>query len=387
MTRSRALLVLALTAVAAGAAGVFWTAFARPVEVRIAEVQRDVSIQIFGLGTVEARILSRVGFEMAGTLVSLHADNGDLVEQGALLARLDSREQEAKVAQARAAVVQGESAVHQASAAVEHADAVLSQKAHVNERRQHLVERGNVSAEVAEDAATTYDIALADLNQARSAVEVARANLEQAKALAKLEEAKLSKSALYAPYGSVVVSRNRELGSMLAPGEQLFTLLDPATIWVLAYVDETKAGQVKIGQQAEVILRSMAERRFKGEVTRIDIESDRVNEERRVYVRCVDCPPGVHIGEQAEVLITVAELPEARLVPQAAVTDRKGNRGTIWVVEDGRLAQRTVTFGRRTLDGRLEIVDGVASEAKVVAVVSPGFRTGRAVAVKSGGAP
>ena len=67
-------------------------------------------------------------------------------------------------------------------------------------------------------SAAAYDMARADLTQARSAVETARANLEQAKALASLEEARLAKHALHAPYDAVVVSRNRELGSMLNPG-------------------------------------------------------------------------------------------------------------------------------------------------------------------------
>lgn len=76
----------------------------KPVEVQVVRTESDVPIQVFGLGTVEAQIVSQVGFETAGTLVELHADHGDRVKAGALLARLDSREQEARVAQGRAAV-------------------------------------------------------------------------------------------------------------------------------------------------------------------------------------------------------------------------------------------------------------------------------------------
>jgi len=284
MTRRRLLSLLILLSVAAAIGAGVWALFLRPIKAQVLEIQRDVPIKVFGLGTVEAQILSRVGFEVAGTLVELHADYGDQVEAGALLARLNSREQEARVAQSKAAVAQGESAIRQAMAAVEHAQATVTQKAQVNDRRQQLVQKGNVSTEAAEDARAAYDIARADLTQARSAVETARANLEQAKAQAAFEAARLAKYALYAPYDAVVVSRNRELGSMLNPGEQLFTLVDPKTVWVLAYIDEAKAGRVTVGQRAEVTLRSLADRRFAGRVMRIDIESDRVNEERKVYV-------------------------------------------------------------------------------------------------------
>jgi HlyD family secretion protein len=297
--------------------------------VQVVATERDVPIQVFGLGTVEAQIVSQVGFEVAGTLIELHADYGDRVDAGALLARLDSREQEARVAQAKAAVAQAEAAIHQATAAIERAQASLGQKAQTNERRQELVRRGNVSIEAAQDARSAYDMARAELAQAQSGLDVARANLQQAKAQAELEEARLAKHALYAPYDAIVVSRNRELGAMLTPGQQLFTLVDPETVWVLAYVDEARAGRLEVGQRAEVTLRSLADRRFAGRVMRIDIESDRVNEERRAYVRCDDCPKAFHLGEQAEVVVTVSELAEARLVPQIAVIGLEGRHGVV----------------------------------------------------------
>jgi HlyD family secretion protein len=355
------------------------------VGVQVVETERDVPIQVFGLGTVEAQILSRVGFEVAGTLIELQADYGDPVAAGTLLARLDSREQVARLAQAKGVVAQAESAIPQAAAAIERAQANLTQKTQANERRQELVRRGNVSIEAAQDAQSAYDMARAELTQTRSALEVARANLEQAKAQAAFEEARLAKYALHAPYDAVVVSRNRELGSMLSPGAELFTLVDPKTVWALAYVDEAKAGRIRIGQRAEVTLRSLADHRFPARVVRIDIESDRVNEERRVYVRCDECPVEFHLGEQAEVVITVSELAEARLVPQIAVIGLEGRHGVVWTVEDGRLAQRAVIFGQRTLDGRIEIVDGLPPGAEVVLRPDAGLRVGRAVTVSSSG--
>ena len=388
MTRNRFIQLAVLLLATAGLAGGAWLFLLRPVSVQVAETERDVPIQVFGLGTVEARVLSRVGFEVAGTLIELRADYGDRVAVGKVLARLDSREQEARGARARGTVVQAGSAIRQAAATIERTQANLMQKGQVNERRQELVQGGSVSIEAAQDAQSAYDMARAELVQAQSAWEVARANLEQAKAQAAFEKARLAKYALYAPYDAVVVLRNRELGSMLIAGEQLFTLVDPETVWLLAYIDEAKADRVQVGQPAEVTLRSLADRRFSGRVVRIDIESDRVNEERQVYVRCDDCPVEFHLGEQAEVVITVSDLAEARLVPQTAVSGLEGRNGVVWTVEDGHLAQRAVTFGQRTLDGRIEIVDGLPPGAEVVVRPDAGGRVGRAGTVnRSGGQP
>lgn len=387
MKRKRLLQLVVLLLVAAIVAGGAWALMLRPVGVQVAETERAMPIQVFGLGTVEAKILSRVGFEVAGTLIELHADYGDRIAAGTLLARLDSREQKARVAQAQAAVTQAESAIHQTAATIERTQANLTQKAQANERRQKLVREGSVSTEAAQDAQSAYDMARADLAQAQSALGVARANLEQAKAQAAFEKARLAKYALHTPYDAIVVSRNRELGSTLTPGEQLFTLVDPKTVWVLAYIDEAKAARIGVGQRAEITLRSMADSRFKGGVVRIDTESDRVNEERRVYVRCDACPVDFHLGEQAEVVITVSELAEARLVPQIAVTGLEGQHGVVWTVEDSRLAQRNVVFGQRTLDGRLEIIDGLPPGAEVVIGPNSSLSAGRSVTVETGRRP
>jgi HlyD family secretion protein len=310
-------------------------------------------------------------------------DHGDAVKAGDLLGRLQSREQEARVVQARAAVSQAKAAVEQAESGVEKAEALLKQKVETNQRKQELVQKGIVSRETAGDTQAAADVAKADLSQARSAVSVARANLEQAQAVLALEEARLAKYSLYAPFDGVVMARHKELGSALNANEPVFTLVDPATIWALAYIDEQRAGPIEVGQPAVVTRRSAPDLKMKAKVVRIDIESDRVNEERRVYVRCGGCPLTFHVGEQAEVVITVARLPQARLVKQAALLKVQGRRATAWTVEDGVLQQRRVTLGHRTLDGRVEIVGGVPEGAELVTGPVTGLAIGRSVVIAS----
>lgn len=366
----------------AGGAGMYLRD--RPLAVHVAPVEKDVPIQVFGLGTVEAQTLSKIGFETAGVLIELKADHGDTVKAGTLLARLNSREQEARVAQARAAVTQAKASVEQAQAAVEKAEFVLKQKTEVNARRQQLVQRDVVSQEAAADTQAAANIAKAELSQAQSSVTVARANLNQAEALQLLEEARLAKYELYAPFDGVVMARHKELGSALNANEPVFTVVDPATIWALAYIDEQRAGQIEVGQPAVVTRRSAPDLKMKARVVRIDIESDRVNEERRVYVRCGGCPLTFHVGEQAEVVITVGTLPRARVVRLTSLTGLKGQTATAWTVEDGRLQQRTVALGQRTLDGRVEIVSGVPDGAEIVNGPTAGFRVGRKASIAAG---
>ena len=155
----------------------------------------------------------------------------------------------------------------------------------------------------------------------------------------------------------------------------------------MAYIDESRAGAIKESQPVEVRLRSLPNQVFPALVVRIGIESDRVSEERRVYVKCQQCPVRFHLGEQAEVLITVATLAKARLVPEAAVSGYDGAKGTVWTVEGGRLKRRVVTFGHRTEDSRLEVRGGFPDGAAIVTEVSASLQEGRAARATQEGKP
>ena len=156
----------------------------------------------------------------------------------------------------------------------------------------------------------------------------------------------------------------------------------PETVWVLAYVDEARAGGINVGLTAEIRLRSLPQRMFQGRVARIGIESDRVNEERRVYVVCETCPKDFFIGEQAEVFILTARLARALMVPETLIERADGSTGMIWIAEEGRLRRQRVTLGHRTLDGRVEVT-GLPEGAVVPAAPTDRFRDGRAISVRA----
>ena len=216
---------------------------------------------------------------------------------------------------------------------------------------------------------------------------MARAAISDAKAQWQQETATLDFHTLTSPYDAMVVTRQKELGSALAAGEPVFTLIDPQQVWVLAYIDESKAGEIQIGEPAEIVLRSRPSQRFRGRVARIEPESDRVNEERRVEIAFDQLPDNFHLGEQAEVYITTVRLTKALLVPEAAIVGLGKNQGTVWTVEDGHLQQREVTLGHRLLDGRYEITGGAPDNATVVAQLRSGFRVGRAAKITEGPTP
>lgn len=351
----------------------------RPLTVSVAAVEENVAIEVFGLGTVEARIMSKVSFEVGSTLAQVNVDHGDRVKRGEVIALLNADEQRARTERARAAVQASEASLARSEAVVLRQAAVLAQKQENHRRQQELLAKGVATIEKAEEAERDLKVAEADHAVAASDVAVARAATATARADLLREEVLLQKHELRAPFDAIVVERHLEAGTAVKAGEPVYTLADPASIWGLAYVEEARAGAIAEGQPARVRLRSVPGLEIAARVVRIGIESDRVSEERRVWVKCEVCPPSFHLGEQAEVIITTGILPEALLVPESSVSGFDGHGGKVWVDDKGFARQIAVNFGARTLDGRVAVSSGVPEGGAVIIAPTGSLSEGRAV--------
>ena len=117
-SRRRFLLAAGLLILAVAAGFGAWARVFRAVPVEVSHPAASVAVQGVGLGTVDDRVTSQVGFNVSGVLVDLRADVGDRVRKGAVLARLDDRAQRAQVAHAKAAVEQAEANLQKSTASV-----------------------------------------------------------------------------------------------------------------------------------------------------------------------------------------------------------------------------------------------------------------------------
>ena len=163
----------------------------------------------------------------------------------------------------------------------------------------------------------------------------------------------------------MVSARLAEPGTTIVAGQAVVHVIDPATLWIKARIDQGQAGGVRAGQPAEIVLRSDAKRAYRGEVQRIDWVSDAVTEERIVNVGFGARPEGLSVGELVEVTIRTAELTDVRSVPAAALK-RLDRQDGVWQYADGRVVFRPARVGITTLDGRSQILEGLNAGDEVV---------------------
>lgn len=289
-----------------------------------------VARTIHGPGAVQSRFPVSVSARITAVVTGLHADHGDTVKRGQLLAQLDDRDLAARGAAART-------------------DLDLARANHARDRE--VFEKGYIS---------------------QAAMDAATAALHAAEAREREASAALSYTRISAPSAGVITARMVEIGDTVGPGSVLFRLVDPRTLWVAARIDETVVGQVSIGQPATIELRSGGS--VAGKVARIVLESDAATRELEVDI-AFDAPPErFAIDQEAQVIILAGE--EHGIVIPASAVFQLGRAFGVLVVADGRTKFQPVKTGAS--DGTRVIVrEGLKAGESVInqpAGIKPGAR-------------
>ncbi len=239
-------------------------------------------------GNIEAHE-SLVSFKsVQSRIVELPFDEGQWVDAGTVLARLDAADYGKQVEVSEATLNVAE---QQLASAIEKTDVaratVLNDRADVAQRqldynrRQELF-RGNAIA--AEDR----DLALTALKQAQAAlqrdiaatrsadsdVDVAKASVHNAQKNLELARIVMGYTTLRAPFSGVILVRNAELGEVMQPGTPVVTLADLDHVWLRGYISETDLGRVRWGQDAIVTTDSYPGKNYRGHVSFIASDAE-----------------------------------------------------------------------------------------------------------------
>lgn len=336
-----------------------------PVGVETVEATRaDLNPGVFGIGTVEARHTYAVGPIQAGRLLSVRVDQGDRVVAGQLLAELDPVDLGPRAEAARSAAARARQTAQASQAQVAEADS-RARLAQVNSERYQALHRQNfVAKEMAdsrrhEAAAADAALAAARANAVAAQREIGRAEAD----LRGIEQVRQSLT-LVSPIDGVVTAREAEPGTTVAAGQAVLRLVDPTQLWVRARVDQARAEGVRVGQAADIVLRSVPGASLPGKVVRIDLQSDALTEERIINVAFDPAPAQLYLGELAEVTIRLPGAKGVLVVPRAALTQHQGTPG-VWRIEQGRARFHPVQPGVQTAE-RVQILSGLAAGDRLI---------------------
>ncbi len=351
------------------------------VNVTLEKVQvGTLSNTVFGVGVVKARRSYNLAPTLTSRLKSVRVDQGDRVLTGQVLAEMDPVDLDEKLVGSQRVVEKTANAIQAAEAQVSEANSRLKTLSTTLTRYEELRVGGFVSQEM-------LDAKLHEKNAATSALAAASANLavsreEQARAQADMRGIGKARAQtkLISPINGVVVARFVEPGSTVVGGQIVLQVIDPASLWIETRIAQQQAGQVRVGQVAEIVLRSQPHTPVMGKVARIDMVSDALTEERIVNVSFNTS--SASIGEYAEVTLVVPALNNTRSIPSAAVK-RVDKQTGVWVLQEGKAAFKPVKIGFATLDGHTQILEGLVDSDEVIVYSQQALREGLNVKVVS----
>jgi len=335
----------------------------RVTVVRAAEGR--VAPALFGIGTVEARRSLQVGPTTAARVRHVAVDVGDTVQAGQLLAEmdpvdLDERGQAlaASLARAGSLVTAMESQRRDALARKELA--VVNTRRTVELGAQNFLSASAVEARQQEQASAEAALGAAEANLAAARHDQQRLQAEQAGL--KQQRANVR---LVAAMNGVVTARDAEPGTTVVAGQAVLRVMDPASLWVRVRLDQGRSTGLAAGLPARIALRSNPAQALPGRVARVEAVSDSVTEERVALVEFEQRPAGLSVGELAEVTLSLPSPPASVVLPNASLKRLSGQLGA-WRLEAGGLQFAAVRTGAMSLDGQVQVLDGVKAGETIV---------------------
>ncbi|WP_337286345.1 HlyD family efflux transporter periplasmic adaptor subunit [Candidatus Methylomirabilis sp.] len=248
-------------------------------------------------GTIEATEVE-VSSKLPGRLAQLLVKEGDQVQANQVIARLDTSEIEAEVAQQQAALARAEAQlkeqlagsrlqeIEEARANLQQAEDTLKLARDDWSRFDTLFKEGAISAQERDRAKNSVEIAqsqvkavqeryaLVRIGPRSEVIEAARHERDRAKAALHMAQVRLRDSTILAPLAAIALTKRAEQGEVVNPGFPILILIDPDDLWLRVYIPESEIGLVSIGQAAAVTVDSFPNRRFEGKVIEISSKAE-----------------------------------------------------------------------------------------------------------------
>lgn len=380
---------------------------AKAKSVTVAPVESIAIAQtLSATGTITAYEMIPVATQATGLqITAVLVDEGDTVQAGQTLVRLNDAALRAQLASANASVQQAEArlaelragsrteAIAQAQAQVSEAQARADLAQERAGRFSSLRNDGAIAQDQLDEILTEQRRAQASVQQAQQrleelqagprpeAIAQAQAQLNQAQAQVQLIAAQLDDTVVRAPASGKIAERNASVGDLTASSKQLFQIIQNGRLELQLNVPETQLPQINPGQTVQITNDADASLKITGRVREID---PIVDAESRQAVVNVDLPgnaslkPGMFL--RAEIATDTAP---GLTVPTDAIIPQSDGSGIAYIVQsDNTVTAQTVTTGKVLPDNRIEIRSGLNGGENIVVKGAPYLKDGDKVSIQ-----
>ncbi len=357
-------------------------------------------------GTVKSRREATISAEVGGRTAEVGVAEGDVVRKGQILARLSDPELIRQADGALAEKTQAEELLAHAVARREEAErkyrsevaragSNLRKAEQDHERARKLFADGFLSKAEMDRAETLLanareDARMADIGEVTiRAIDREIASLRARAAAARASSGALSerkaKLLIVSPFAGIVTKKTVEVGETKQPGAPLFSVADPADIFIEAPIDESESSKVQKGQAVRLYPDAYLGETFSGVVSEVKptIEvSKEVSRANTIEIRADPSPRPLRLGMSVDVEVLTGRKEEALQVPSSSVMEREGQK-FVYVVGEGKIVRKDISTGISNWD-RTEILSGILPGDPVVTSLETGnLRPGSRVGIRA----
>ena len=309
------------------------------------------------VGTVEPRYTTSIGFRVLGRLIARPVNVGDLVEEGQILAAIDSTALELAVQSTRAELSRSKARLANASA--------------TEERKRTLI---------VSDSTTKASLDDAEFALAGAEASVARAQANLTKALEQLGYAQLK-----AEFAGVVTAVSADVGQVVSPGQTVVTVARPDVREAVVDVGPDFPVALRLDLPFTVSLQLLPAIRVEGRIREIAPQADDATRMRRIRISLIDPPASFRLGSTVTATLSKLEN-EVLRVPPSAVLNKDGDT-FVWVVD---LPASTVSLREVALsaDGSaMRVNGGLAAGTRIVTAGIHSLKQGQQVRIEEDATP
>lgn len=303
-------------------------------------------------GSLRALNQATVKSRIAGEIVEVLVREGETVKAGQVVAKMDTREYQARYEQANGALLAARGQLEIATKARDNNKALLG--------------RGFISQNAFDNAASQF--------------EIARANVESAQAALDLTRKILGDTIIRAPISGVVSSRTVQPGERVPIDSRLLDVVDLSKMEMETGVPASDIVNVSLGQEVVTRIEGVAAP-VVGKVVRINPSTQSGSRSVLIYVQIENPDARLKAGMFGEAQLTLQKKNGVLTVPQSAVQASNG-KATIYAIESGVLTQRPVKLGMKGLDNdgpAVEVLDGLTEGMQIVRTNLGNMATGTRV--------
>ncbi len=305
---------------------------------------------------------AEISAEASGLVLERPVEEGQRVEQGTLLLKVDDRDQQIALLEAEADLLKAQATYAVSTSrddtptSTDTTRLVLAREA--LRQAEEAFNRGLLTQAERQEARRRFDAAEVLVGKQRGAVQAVTAGLAQAEQNLERSRLALSRTRIIAPFTGRVADLEVEAGQRVATGQIVLTLLEDDRMKVAVDVLEADLVRMRVGATARVRVPALEGRLFAGTIYAINPSIDPKTGTGRVTVALPNPQRQLIAGLFAYVELETQRLAERLVVPADAVLVRQG-RDLVFCIEDGRAQWTYVTVGERSGD-EVEVVEGLS---------------------------